>query len=194
MKNSQKHSKSRIELFIVGGVVAVFVIGGIVVLQVNNKNSQVPKPVATQQVLPVKTNPIQNTATQPGLAITAIAVEDNVDPVTKQAIADNLQISLHNSSNTTMSNVDVFYQMKDVTTGQTEAYSQKLTGFQLAPNETKTIFFDNQTSPGHYPENKYSLYRSSKNEVHFTVTVSAPGFRVATAETKKSVGTSEKHD
>jgi len=62
---------------------------------------------------------------------------------------------------------------------------------QLAAGETKTIYFDNQTSAGHYPENKYSLYRSSQNEVDFSIQVSAPGFKPATATAKKAAGTGE---
>jgi phage pi2 protein 07 len=142
-------------------------------------------------VLPVSSDPIQNTSQQPGLVITAADAENNVDPVTKQAIADQLQITLQNTSAQKMSNFEIYYQMKDVKTGQSEAYHQTLTGLVLAANETKTIYFDNQSGVGHYPENKYSIYRSSQNEVDFTIQVSSPGFKPATATAKKSPGTGE---
>ncbi|MHB9052530.1 MAG: hypothetical protein ACYC5F_00860 [Thermoleophilia bacterium] len=146
------------------------------------------------QVLPVANDPIKNNATAPGLVIVSAQVEDNVDPATNQAIPDKLQLSLKNTSSQTMSNFEIFYRMTDSTTGVSEGYYEKLDGLSLGPNETKTIFFDNQSSPNHYPENKYSLYRTSKNEVRFTIELSTPGFKLATGETKKSVGTGEKQD
>lgn len=173
-------------------VVAIVVVGGVSAWQLTKAKKVTPsKNSGSSQVLPVSANPIQNASTQAGLAITAAAVEDNADPVTKQAISDRLQITLHNTSTQAMSNMEIYYQMKDITTGQTEAYHQVLTGLQLSPNESKTIYFDNETGAGHYPENKYSLYRSSKNEVDFTIQVSAPGFKPATGTAKKSVGTGE---
>lgn len=176
----------------------VIVAGGLGVVAMNKSNSKSSSKTSssanTTQVVPATSNPIQNTSTQSGLAITAIAVEDNIDPATKNAINDRLQITLHNTSSQPMSNMETYYSMKDSTTGQTENYYQKLTGLQLAPNEKKTIYFDNESGAGHYPENKYSIYRTSKNEVVFTVQVSAPNFKIAAAETKKSVGTGEKQD
>lgn len=175
-------------------VIALVVIGGgvsIWQLTKSKKAAQTPVGTSSTQVLPVQTNPINNTSQQAGLLITATNVEDNVDPATKQAIADRLQLSLQNTSSQTMANLEVYYQMKDVKTGQTEGYHQVLTGLQIAPNETKTVYFDNQTGAGHYPENKYSLYRSSQNEVDFTIQVSAPGFKPAATTAKKSAGTGE---
>jgi flagellar basal body-associated protein FliL len=173
-------------------VVVVIGIGGIVAWQLS-KTKKTPTTTnrTSTQVLPVNSNPIQNTSQQPGLVITAAAAENNVDPTTKQAIADRLQLSLQNTSSQTMSNLEVYYQMKDTKTGQTEAYHQVLTGLQIAPGETKTVYFDNQSGEGHYPENKYSLYRSSQNEVDFTIQVSAPGFKPVGATAKKSAGTGE---
>lgn len=170
----------------------VIVIGGLITWQLT-KSKKTPATSATSsvQVVPVHTNPIQNTSQQPGLVIKAADAENNVDTVTKQPISDRLQIILQNTSSQTMSNLEVYYMMKDVKTGQSEAYYQKLTGLQLAANEIKTISFDNQSRPGHYPENKYSLYRSSQHEIDFTIEVSAPGFQPATATAMKSAGTGE---
>ena len=178
-------------MFIV--IALVIVIGGVSVWQFTKakKITKAPTSASSVQVLPVQSNPINNTSQQAGLVITAADVENNVDPVTKQAIADRLQLSLQNTGSQTMTNIEVYYQMKDIKTGQAEAYHQVLTGFQLAPSESKTVYFDNQTGSGHYPENKYSLYRSSQNEVDFTIQVSARGFKPATATAKKSAGTGE---
>ena len=180
--------------FIPVALVVVVIVGGVLTWQLTKtKKTATPtkNAASSTQVLPVSRNPIQNTSQHPGLAIVAADVENNVDPVTKQAIADRLQLTLQNTSSQPMSNLEIYYQMKDVKTGQTEAYHQVLTGLQLAANESKTIYFDNQSGVGHYPENKYSLYRSSQNEVDFTIQVSAPGFKPATATAKKSAGTGE---
>ncbi len=174
-------------------VIAIVVFGGLLTWQLTkSKKTTVPtKNTASTQVLPVSSNPIQNTSQQAGLVIVSAAVEDNADPATNQAISDRLQITLQNTSAQTMSNLEIYYKMKDAKTGQSEAYYQKLTGLQLAANEIKTIYFDNESGAGHYPENKYSIYRSSQDQVDFSIEVSTPGFKPAAATSKKSAGTGE---
>ncbi len=183
-------------IVIVAAMLGVITTGTILVVSGCGSSSGTSNPTqgTTSQVLPVADDPIKNNATAPGLVIASAQVEDNVDPATNQSIPDKLQISLKNTSSQTMSNFEIYYRMTDSTTGVSEGYYEKLGGLSLGPNETKTVFFDNQSSPNHYPENKYSLYRTSKNEVRFTIELSTPGFKVATGETKKSVGTGEKQD
>lgn len=147
---------------------------------------------ASVQVLPVTTNPISNTSTAPGLALTSVAVENNTDPATGAALTDRLQFTIQNSTSNPVTNLEVFYTMKDATTGASESYYQALTGLTIAPNSSATVNFDNGSGVGHYPENKFSLYRSSANQVDFTVEVSAPGLKVATGTASKSPGTGEK--
>ncbi|QOI65576.1 hypothetical protein IG195_19365 (plasmid) [Arthrobacter sp. TES] len=84
--------------------------------------------------------------------------------------------------------------MKDTTTGATEAYYQKLDGLTLTPGQGTTIYVDNGTGPGHYPENKYSLYRSSPNEVTINIEAAAPGYAPAQGTATKAQGTGEKTD
>jgi hypothetical protein len=146
---------------------------------------------ASAQVLPVAQNPIVNTSTKAGLKIVSAVVENNVDPATKKDISDRLQITLRNTGNETLTNLEVYYQMTDTTSQATEGYYQRLTGFSLAPGAEGTVFFDNETGPGHYPENKFSLYRTSPNEVVFSIEVSAPGYAPAMGEAVKAVGTGE---
>lgn len=146
------------------------------------------------QVLPVATNPILNSATAPGLTITSAMVENNVDPATNNPISDCLQIGLKNISNRTMNNFEIFYKMTDSSSGASESYYQKLGGLSLAPGQSRTIFFDNGPAHGHYPENKYSIYRTSKNEVVFAIELSSQGFKPATSGAKKSPGTGEQKD
>ncbi|HEY3375379.1 MAG TPA: hypothetical protein VGK02_09980 [Candidatus Aquicultor sp.] len=147
-----------------------------------------------KQSLPVASNPIKNTAVTEGLAIASAMVEDNVDPDTNKPIGDRLQIAIKNKSSKAMSDFEAFYKMTDIVTNKSENYYQKLTDFTLNPNETKTIFFDNKTGPNHYPENKYSIYRNSKNEVRFSIEVSTPGFKPVAAKATKAKGTGEQQD
>jgi hypothetical protein len=179
------------------GTIAIFLgLAGILIAgcssSTTTKTATTAKKIA--QLLPVAKNPIVNTATTPGLAITSAMVENNEDPVTKKALSDMLQITLENDSTTPMADFEIYYLMTDVTTKKTEGYYQKLTGLTLAAGETKTIYFDNGTGAGHFPDNKYSLYRSSKNEVSFDIQVSTAGFKPAIAAAKKSVGTTETQD
>lgn len=145
----------------------------------------------SDQVLPVAENPIANTSTKQGLEIVSAMVENNVDPATGKDIADRLQITLKNTSSETLSDLEVYYKMTDTTTQKTEGYYQKLTGFTLAPGTEGTVFFDNETGAGHYPENKFSLYRTSANEVDFSIEVSAAGYAPAMGQAVKAVGTGE---
>ena len=145
----------------------------------------------TQQVLPVNSNPITNTSTAPGLTIVSAAVQDNVDPVTKASIADRLQITVRNDTAAALSSFEVYYVMKDVTTGMSEAYYQALTGFSVPAKSEATISFDGETGAGHYPENTFSIYRSSKNQVDFSIEVSAAGVKVAQGTATKAAGTGE---
>jgi hypothetical protein len=145
-------------------------------------------------VLPVAANPIVNTATAPTMAITYAAVEDNVDPATGKAIDDRLQLTLKNSGSTPLTGIEVYYEMTDVVTGAKEGYYQKLDGLTIPAGQEATVFFDNKTDPGHYPENQFSIYRSSTNEVDFAIQASAPGAKVATATAVKATGTGEKVD
>jgi hypothetical protein len=145
-------------------------------------------------VLPVEENPIQNTSTDPLLEVTYAALEDNVDPATGDAIDDCLELTLSNTGAQPLTDVEVYYEFTDVTTGQREGYHQELEGLEIPAGGEETVFFDNQTDPGHYPENEFSIYRSSVNQVDVAVQVSAPGAKIATATASKEAGTDEEED
>jgi len=149
---------------------------------------------AASTVLPVDANPITNPSTDPFLEVTYAALEDNVDPATGDAIDDCLELTLSNSGPEPLTDVEVYYEFTDVTTGQTEGYHQPLDGLEIAAGAEETVFFDNQSGPGHYPENEFSIYRSSANQVDVAVQVSAPGAKIATATASKEAGTDEEAD
>lgn len=144
--------------------------------------------------LPVASNPINNTSTAPGLSIPQAAVEDLVDPTTGTAIDDRLQVTLANSTDTPLTKVEIYYQMTDVTTQQSEGYYMALNGVTIPAQGETTVYFDNGTEPGHFPENTFSLYRTSTNQVDFTIQASADGVQVATATASKGAGTGEQPD
>lgn len=146
------------------------------------------------QVLPIASDPITNTSTAAGLSINSAAVEDNVDPVTKKAIDDRLQITLANATSAPLTNVEIYYEMTDVTTKQTEGYYMALDGVTVPSNGQSTVYFDNEPAPGHFPENKFSLYRSSVNQVDFAIEASADDVKIATATASKGAGTGEQAD
>ena len=149
---------------------------------------------ASGTVLPVSTNPITNASTSPGLTIVSAAAEDNVDQNSGAAITDRLQITIGNTTNAPLTNVETYYVMTDVTTGATEGYYLALDGLTLAPKSETMISFDTEIGPGHYPENTFSLYRSSKNQVDFTIQVSADGVQIAHGTATKGAGTGEQAD
>lgn len=149
---------------------------------------------ASGTVLPVASNPISNTSTAPGLSIASAAVEDLVDPATGKAMDDRLQVTLANSTSSPLTNVEIYYQMTDVTTQQSEGYYTALAGVTIPAQGETTVYFDNGTEPGHFPENMFSLYRTSTNQVDFAIQASADGVQVANATASKGAGTGEQPD
>ena len=145
-------------------------------------------------VLPVSANPIVNTTTAATLEISFAGVEDLVDPATGKAIDDRLMLTLRNTGTTPLTGLEVYYEMTDIVTGATEAYYQKLDGVSIPAGQETTVYFDNTTDPGHFPENEFSIFRSSTNEVDFAIQVSAAEAKIATATAVKAIGTGEKVD
>ena len=186
--------KALIAITVAAVAVAAVVVGANITAHVPTASNGSPTQIAspgTASLLPVKTNPIQNTSTQPGLSIENAAAEDNVDPSTKQAIGDRLQITLKNSSTKTLTGFEVFYTMTDATTHASESYYLPLTDLTLPAGATTTIYFDNEKGPHHYPENRYSIYRSSTNKVDFAIQVSAKDVAIAEGAATKGAGTGE---
>ena len=85
----------------------------------------------------------------------------------------------------------ILLSMTETPSGKTESYYQKLDGLAIAPNKDATVYFDNESGEGHYPENKFSIYRTSPNEVKFVIEASAPGFAAARGTAVKEEGLEE---
>lgn len=145
-------------------------------------------------VLPVKDNPISNTATAKTLSIDSVLVENNED-ANKKAVDDHLEVALSNTGSTDLSNVEVFTTFTDTKTRATESYYTKLpTDFSVPAGGSRTVHFDNTGATDHFPANKYSLYATTKNQLQVTVEVSAKGAAVQTATVKKDAGGAETPD
>ncbi len=144
-------------------------------------------------VLPVTVDPIKNAATAPGLTVSKVLLQDNTDPG-GNAIGDRLQFTIGNDTSADVTGLEIFYTMTDTTTGATESYYQKLDGLVVPAMGSVPVYFDGDTGAGHFPENKFSLYRSSLNQVDFTIELSAPGLGIATATGAKDAGAGEQAD
>lgn len=142
-------------------------------------------------VLPVASNPITNTSTAPGLKIDQVLVEDNVDPETGKDAADHLEIALSNESDQELSGFVVYYEITDLTTEAKEGYCSVLTGFTIPAGEQRSVHFDSTGAEDHFPDNEFSLYHSSLNEMQVDVTVSADDVAPQTATVKKDAGGDE---
>ena len=183
-------------LIFIGGVIILIGVGVALLAHnqqpVNTNQSSTSK--SSVQVLPVSNNPIQNTSSQPGIAITNVQVENNTDPVTGSPVNDRLQFAVQNSSSQTAQNLSVYYTLTDVKSKQSESYYQKLTGLSVAPGQSTNIFLDNGTGTGHYPENKYSIYHTSTNPLSISLEVSAQNFKPVSTLVQKGAGTGDNKD
>ena len=157
-------------------------------------SAQADSSAAESTVLPVDENPITNNSTNPVLEVTYAALEDNVDPETGDAVDDCLELTLRNTGTEPLTDLEVYYEFTDVTTGDSEGYHQALGDLEIPAGGETTVFFDNQSGAGHYPENEFSIYRSSANQVDVAVQVSAPAAQIATATASKEAGTDEEED
>ncbi|WP_296667173.1 hypothetical protein [Demequina sp.] len=144
-------------------------------------------------VLPVDANPIVNPATAAGLDVTDVLLEDNTDP-SGAAISDRLQFTVRNTSGAPLSGLEAFYTMTDTTTGASESYFLAMPDLTVPAGGETTVYVDGESGAGHYPENIYSVYRTSLNQVDVTVEVSATGVAPATGLGSKSAGAGEQAD
>ena len=145
----------------------------------------------TTLVIPVTKNPIVNKSKGVGFAILSAQVQDNTDPKNGTPIADRLALKVRNTTKKAITTFEIYYTMFDTVTKTSESYYQRLKPFSIPANSIGYIAFDNAKGPGHFPENTYSIYRNSKNEVKFTIELSASGFKPQFTSALKAKGTTE---
>ncbi len=159
--------------------------------KVGNKN---PGSSASSPVLPVASNPISNTSTAAGLEIDEVLVENNEDAQGK-AVDDHLEVALANNGTSELSGFEIFYTFTDRKTGASESYYFEFPAdFTIPAGARRVAHFDDSGAVDHFPENKFSLYRTSTNAQDVEVTVSAEGVAPATTSVKKDKGGPEEAD
>ncbi len=145
-------------------------------------------------VLPVTTNPIQNTSTAQTLEITSVLVENNLDSSGKAA-ADHLEVALKNTGSTELKAFEIFYTFTDGTAGVSESYYTKLPdSFSIPAGGSRIVHFDDSGAIDHFPVNKFSLYYVSLNAMDVTVIVSSADAAPQTSMITKDAGGAEAAD
>ena len=138
-------------------------------------------------------NPIQTDSSKNGIKIDNIRVEDNVNAAGKDT-SDHLELKVTNISSVSLSDFEVYYSMKDLKTGEIQAYYRTLPDFSLKPGETKKLHFDNSGVPGHYSVNPNSMYFTSQNKRVLVVSLHPGGFAILTSKVNKDAGGTETAD
>ena len=143
------------------------------------------------RVLPVKSNPIADESTAPGLRITQALVENNVDAKTGKDSPDHLEIALENTTGKSLDGIEVYYEIIDRKDGVSEGYHAKLDGFTIAPGATRVAHFDGTGAQDHFPVNEFSLYYTDEDQLVVEVMASAPGLKPATFSVTKDAASAE---
>ena len=138
-------------------------------------------------------NPILQTGNPNGFTFTA-KVEDNFDPATKKDVSDHLELEVKNISDAALTDLVMFYSLKDEVTGKVESYYRPLTGLTIDKGETVAVNFDDTGMAGHFRDNPNSSYRRSENAKAFTVQLAAAGYAPVQVELKKDRGGAEQAD
>ncbi len=135
-------------------------------------------------------NPIKNTATKPGIKLSSVMVENNVD-AGGNAVSDHLQFTINNLTSQTLSNLETYYTITDAVNGKKEGYYKPLTGITIPAHGSATVHFDNQSGYGHFPANIHGIYGTALDQLKFSIEVSAPGYAAVTAQITKAPGGAE---
>lgn len=128
-----------------------------------------------------------------GFVITG-KVEDNFDPVTKKSATDHLELEVKNTSGADLSEIIVYYSVKDDGTNKVESYYKPLADLAIKMGETVSIHFDDMDLAGHFRDNPNSSYHKSENAKLFTVQMRAAGYAPVQIEIHKDKGGAEKAD
>lgn len=138
-------------------------------------------------------NPIAQTGNPNGFTFTA-KVEDNFDPVTKKDVSDHLELEVKNKSDAALTDLVMYYSLKDEGTGKVESYYKPLTDLVINRSETIAVNFDDTGMAGHFRDNPNSSYHKSENAKAFTVQLAAAGYAPVQVDFKKDKGGAEQAD
>ncbi len=138
-------------------------------------------------------NPIAREGSPKAFKLTG-QVEDNADPVTKKGVDDHLELEVKNTSDRDMTDVVVYYTIKDLGTGKIEGYYKPLTGLTIKKGATTSIHFDGTEKANHFQDNPNSSYRKSANEKLFKVEMAGAGLAPMMIDIHKDQGGAEQPD
>jgi hypothetical protein len=121
-------------------------------------------------------------------------VENNYDYAAKKDATDHLELQVANPTRTALDKFSIYYTIKDLQSGKTEAYIKTLDGFSVPAGGDARINFDDSGLPGHFRANPNGIYTSSQAAKLFTVELKADGFQPLMLEIKKDKGGAEAAD
>lgn len=130
---------------------------------------------------------IVETSTTVGFTLNSILAENNVD-ANNQAVSDHLELSITNTSGTTLTGFDIYYTISDPTASTVEGYYRPLPDFTLNAGETKSIHLDNAGLPDHFSSNPNSLFYINQNQLVIEATLHAEGYAPQTISVTKDPG------
>ena len=145
-------------------------------------------------------NPIAQQGKSGGPVIESAKVEDNFDLVSKKGVSDHLEIAVKNPGKAPIQGLQVYFTMKDSTTGKTESYYRNYENFRVAPNAMTVLHLEETgdlnpaANATHFRFNPNSLLYKSQNAKTLTIQVSSKGFTPSTVSIKKDAGGAEKAD
>jgi hypothetical protein len=145
-------------------------------------------------------NPIAQQGKAGGPTIESAKVEDNFDPATKKSVSDHLEVAIKNPGTASLQGLQIFYSVKDSTTGKIESYYRNFEGFNMPAGATTVLHLDDAGSPNtssassHFRANPNALLYKSQNAKTLTVQIASKGYAPSTVSIKKDAGGAEKAD
>mgnify|MGYP003648057706 FL=1 len=121
-------------------------------------------------------------------------VENNFDYALNKDASDHLEIQVLNSGNADLTGFSIYYTVKDLDAGTTEAYLKTLDGFTVPAGADARIHLDTGEQAGHFRDNPNGSYATSQAAKLLTVTLKADGFVPLTTEISKDAGGAEAAD
>ncbi len=139
-------------------------------------------------------NPISSAGAATPFAIQEALVENNYDPVARKDAPDHLELLVANPTNQALAGFSIYYTIKSLDTGKTEAYFADLGAFRIPANSDARIHFDDSGLKGHFRANPNSIYATSKAAKLFTVALKSEGFKPLKITINKDAGGAETAD
>ncbi|MDG1375994.1 MAG: hypothetical protein P8P56_03015, partial [Yoonia sp.] len=121
-------------------------------------------------------------------------VENNFDYALNKDASDHLEIQVMNPTAADLTGFSIYYTIKDLDAGTTEAYLKPLDGFTVPAGGDMRIHLDTGEEAGHFRDNPNGSYATSQAAKLLTVTLKADGYALLTTEINKDAGGAEAAD